>query len=250
MLYFGPAWWLISTAPLVVTYQSPRHLYVAAVGLVIVLGLWLSLLWDSPKRVVRYASGLGAVVPILLAIVVLQRPLTEWNRATETSRKIVRDVEREAMSAPVGSLLILDVPEISIAAGGWRERIPLWEFALPFAVQPPFTRDGLTERVHFMWPMSIDCCRAVGGKAPWFSQTRETIATWSGEPESPLVIVLRWAVSAGTSVRRSDVDEPVLRSEVLGMLHSDSPDALEERLGRMLTAGAVIPTGQTVSGRR
>jgi hypothetical protein len=250
VLYFGPVWWLISTVPLVVTYQSPRHLYLAAAGLVIALGLGLSLLWDSARRGVRYASRAGAVVLVLLATLALQRPLTEWNAATEISRRIVRDVEHEAISVPVGSLLVIDVPEVHVAAGGWRERIPLWEFALPFAVQPPYMPTDLAERVHFIWPIAIDCCRAVGGKGPWYRQTRETIAAWSGEPESPPVIVLQWAGSAGALVRVADGDEPPWRSEVLSMLHSDSPDVLEEQLGRMLTSAALTPTRQPVSGPR
>jgi hypothetical protein len=250
MLYFGPVWWLISTAPLVVTYQSPRHLCVAAAGLVIVLGLGLSLLWDSSRRGVRYASRAGAVVLVLLATLVLQRPLTEWNRAIEMSRRIVRDVEHEAASAPVGSLLILDVPETSIAAGGWRERIPLWEFALPFALQPPFMQTDLAERVHLIWPIAIDCCGAVGGKGAWYVQTQESIATWAREPESPPVVVLQWAGSAGTLVRVWDVDEPWLRSEILGMLHSDSPDVLEKRLGEILMTPSLAPTDLAISGRR
>jgi hypothetical protein len=250
ILYFGPVWWLISTAPLVVTYQAPRHLYIAAVGVVLVLGIALGLLWDSPRRVVRYASAVGGVALILASLLALQRPLSAWNAATEMSRRIVRDVEQEATSAPSGSLLILDIPEASIAAGGWRDRIPLWEYALPFAVRPPFTQTDLTERVRILWPISIDCCRVGGDKAPWYRHMRASIDMWAKEPESPPAIVMQWSVSDGSLVRRSDRDEPSLRSEVQSMLHAESPEALEERLDAALKTGSLTLAGQAAPGRR
>ena len=52
VLYFGPCWWLLCLAPLVVVgYESTRHVYLAAVGWAIVLGVVADALWrvrDKP----------------------------------------------------------------------------------------------------------------------------------------------------------------------------------------------------------
>ena len=58
LLFFGPLWWAIQTAPLMVTYSAGRHLYLASGGPVIVLALCLDGLFRaSSTRRRLIASG-------------------------------------------------------------------------------------------------------------------------------------------------------------------------------------------------
>ena len=48
LLYFGPVWWAIGVLPIAVAgYHSPRHVYLAAVGWAIVLGIVLESAWQA-----------------------------------------------------------------------------------------------------------------------------------------------------------------------------------------------------------
>ena len=48
LLYFGPVWWAIGVLPIAVAgYHSPRHVYLAAVGWAIVLGIAFEAAWSA-----------------------------------------------------------------------------------------------------------------------------------------------------------------------------------------------------------
>src|SRR5262249_44922759 len=155
---FGPVWWLISTAPLIVTYHSPRHLYLAAAGLAVAFGIGVNGLWLSPRRRWQYTGAVVAALLILAAVIALQRPLLEWKAAAAVCRDIVRDVEREAATTPGGTLLILGASQFRTPAGGWGGRTFVWSWALPFGIQPPFTQADLTERDYIIERPEVYCC--------------------------------------------------------------------------------------------
>jgi hypothetical protein len=125
---------------------------------------------------------------------------------------VVADLEREALATPEGSLLIVGAPVRS------------WEWALPFAAEPPFTRTDLAERVSIVSPVLIDCCRE-----QWMERTRQTIQTWSQRPSAPLV-ALRWDAGTGAYSRLTDREDPALRSQVIALLDADTFEALDRAM--------------------
>ena len=133
LLYFGPVWWSIGVLPIAVAgYYSPRHVYLAAVGWAVVLGIASEAAWQArPSRAWhRVVAGAAALV-LLFYVVPLYRSVHEWRTTAAVSHQVVRDVRTAALSAPEGSLLIIGAPGRS------------WEWALPFAVRPPFQRTDL-----------------------------------------------------------------------------------------------------------
>jgi hypothetical protein len=219
LMYFGPVWWLIGVAPILVAgYASPRHVYLAAAGWAIVIGLLFDLLRRATLETPRYRLvRLAAAVVFVLYLVPLVRSVREWNRMAAVSHRVVRDVRSAALSAPEGSLLIVGAPTRS------------WEWALPFAVQPPFTRTDLTERVFIVSPRPLSCC-----SGQWFDATREALRRWSAGAARDSAVALSWDPDSGALSRATGRESPQLPALVRALLDLDRPEELDRNLIRML----------------
>ncbi len=129
--YFSAVWIGLAVAPTVVAgYASPRHMYLASAGYSVLLGVGLDVFWRArPEPAVRRV-GIGLACAVLLAYaVLLSRDVRLWGVRASVSRAAVLDLEREALAAPPGSLIIAGAPRRS------------WDFALPHAIRPPFVDD-------------------------------------------------------------------------------------------------------------
>src|SRR5262249_18615681 len=127
ILYFGPVWWLVATAPLAVTYLSPRHLYLASVAVAIGIAFVVEGLWrarrPNPRAGLRATLGIAAgtgtafgplawparMTALALAGVLLlacaarsQTIISDWTTAATLSAKIVRDLDHESRTLPPG----------------------------------------------------------------------------------------------------------------------------------------------------
>jgi hypothetical protein len=229
VFYFGVLWWLVSTTPLLVTYFAGRHLYLAAVGPVIALAVLGDALWSrerGPWRVVAVAAGVGLIVASAAR---LQPAVAAWSAAGSISEKAKRAVEQELSAAPSGSLVVLDVPPelLGSAAHTW-----LWSFAVPFALQPPYTDVDLTERVFVIVPMSISCCSG----SLWLETTRANVEAWAEQAEQPPVVMLHWNAATGEMVRRSDTEDPTLRGQVMALASANTDGEMCAQLNTLLTA--------------
>jgi hypothetical protein len=138
--------------------------------------------------------------------------VADWNTRARISQKVVADLEREALAAPTGSLLLVGAPPRS------------WEWSLPFAAQQPFTRIDLAERVSIVSPVLLDCCRE-----QWKERTQRIIRSWSQQQAAPLV-ALEWDARTGAYSRLTDRDDPALRSQVVALLEADSFEALDRAM--------------------
>ena len=220
VLYFGPCWWVLCLAPLVVVgYESTRHVYLAAVGWAIILGLTFHTLWHVRHSAVRYATLLASVGLLAFYAVGLQADVAEWNVRARVSQTVVAGLEREALSTPEGSLLIVGAPPSS------------WEWSLPFAAQPPFTGTDLTTRVAIVSPVLIDCCRQ-----HWLERTRQIIQAWSQRESAP-VVVLRWDGRTGQYSRVTEREDPTLRRQVIALLEEETSEALDRAMLAILRRG-------------
>jgi hypothetical protein len=133
-LFFGLGWYLVATVPLVVTYISPRHLYLASAGVCVGLALLLHGLLRS-----RCLFALATCALAALYIQRLPATMRPWHDAAVVSGKISRELSALEPLAGPGAALLLDVPEI-------RGGAYVWTWAVPFALRPPFTRGRLDER--------------------------------------------------------------------------------------------------------
>ncbi len=67
-----------------------------------------------------------------------------------------------------------------------------WEWSLPFAAQPPFTRTDVSKRVRIVSTMKLHCCRA-----QWNAHTRQTLTTWASASDHPMLVALHWDAATG-----------------------------------------------------
>jgi hypothetical protein len=198
--YFLVVWIGLAIAPtLVAGYASPRHMYLASAGWALALGCALDVLWRArPDPLMRRLGVVGAGALLVMYGSQLWQDVQLWRVRSEVSRRAVADVEREALAAPQGTLVIVDAPQRS------------WNFALPHALRPPFTGVDLTRRVRVISHSSIHCCPA----HLWETYTREAMRSWNADPTRPPVVALRWDPDTGLLYRLSDREDPLLRTLV------------------------------------
>lgn len=241
LLFFGPVWWILTTAPMIVAgYATTRHLYFTLAGVSIVLAVLLELFWRSPKASIRIAGICAGAALLVFSLVRLEPGVRDWNTAANISEKMVRDIEREALAAPRGALLLLDAPTVfansSLPPGRAIGRPWIWGFAMPFAAQPPFTRASLTEHVDFVVPPRVFCCPT----EQWAREVTATIRRWSGKADRPPVRVMQWDPATGVLRSWSDAGNAALSSQVLQLARASDTADLNLRLGQIF--GHALPT--------
>ena len=162
----------------------------------------------------------AAAVVLIGYTVRLADDILLWETRSMVSYRALVDIEREALDAPPGTLIIAGAPRRS------------WDFALPHALRPPFSREDLTRRVTVISDSSIHCCPAV----LWEAYTREALHDWLGRPEQPPVIALYWNPDTGQLSRVSDDDDRYLRTLMKVLLETKGRAALDEAIHDTLFA--------------
>jgi hypothetical protein len=220
-IYFALVWIGLGIAPTVVAgYASPRHMYLASIGWAITLGLGFEVVWRArPARVMRPAASVLAAAVLAAYAGQLAVEIRTWRTRAEVSRLAVADIEREAMAAARGTLLIAGAPQRS------------WNFALPHALRPPFTASDLTARVSVVSHSSLHCCPA----PLWEAHTRGALRTWIAHPERPPVVALHWDPESGALSRLTEQDDPILRPLMTELLETGDVAALDRAIEDTLT---------------
>jgi hypothetical protein len=231
-IFFGPVWWVLTVTPLVVTYLTPRHLYLASAGVAVLMAVGCESLWRIGRSTIRATAALLAGILLAGQLAALLWAVARWNDSARLSERMVRDVEREALSAPAGTLFILGAP--------WRPHTPWigtyrWAFAVPFVLEPPFMSSGVAARVSVITRPEVYCC-----PSEWVPHVRDTVSAWVGRADRPPVVALAWALPSGELIRRAELEHPELRSEVQDLLQAPSPEDLRRRVHALL-----VPLGGT-----
>jgi len=128
LLFFFVAWYLVATCPLIVTYISKRHLYLASAGACI----GVALLCDSFLKD-RRMLGAIVIVACVSHFFWMHEALRFWHEAAQRSWK-AHVALGEALAKPSStpsSLLLVEIPEGH--RGAW-----VWSWAYPYSAQPPF----------------------------------------------------------------------------------------------------------------
>lgn len=132
-LFFAVGWYLVATLPLIVTYISPRHLYLASAGLCVALALVLRGLLR-----LRAVYAVAALALTVLYAERLSRTMQPWHEASLVSGEACRELRRLAPELRAGAPLLLDVPEMIRGAY-------VWTWAVPFVLRPPFVEERIDE---------------------------------------------------------------------------------------------------------
>jgi hypothetical protein len=216
---FGPLWWIVGAAPVLVAgYESPRHVYLAAAGWAFMLGVFWQTgehLLDGRRRWRQVAVCFAAAIPLVYAVR-LSGEVHLWGAWARVSRTAVEQIGREAAAAPPGTLLLVSVPRKS------------WEWATPFVLQPPYSAVDLSARIHLVTPARLHCC----GGEQWSTYTRAQILSWAGKPAAP-VIALHFPPETGSLSRTTDSDRPELRLLVRALAATSSWQALDANVIRL-----------------
>lgn len=227
MLFAGPVWWIIGVAPVAVAgYESPRHVYLAAAGWGLTLGAVFDVVrsW-RPATSWRYACTAAAMLALLGYAWQLAGGVRQYRDLAAVSHQAVQGVRAEVLNGPQGGLVIVGVPGQS------------WDWALPFAVRPPFTRTDLTSRAFIISPRALHCC-----SGQWFNDTKRHLRNWSTGPAPHSVTLLRWTEQPGSGGRVTSADNPALPDIARALLTIDHPGVLEANIQRMLRE--MVPSQQ------
>ena len=212
-IYFGPVWWGLGVLPVLVAgYESPRHIYLAAAGWAILVGLAYELV-PKQRRAWGAAAAIAAAAVMAAYAVPLARTLQQWEDWSRVSELAVRDLEREALAAPEGTLIIAGAPVRS------------WEWALPFITRSPFVDGAIERRVAVITPQKLHCCRA-----QWNERTRSVLREWIDAGRRAPIVALRWDVATGRRFRLSSDEEPYLRPLLDVLLQTDNELSLDRGL--------------------
>lgn len=125
-MFFAFGWYLLATLPLVVTYISGRHLYLASAGVCVALVVFLRGFFRA-----RLAIGIASLVVAAALSHRLAQTSRPWHEAAQLSGAISAELRRLEPELKPGGALFLDVPEM-------RREVFVWVWAMPFAVRPPF----------------------------------------------------------------------------------------------------------------
>lgn len=147
LLFFGPAWYALTITPMIVTYSSARHLYLTAAGLSIAAAL---LILPEPSDRLRSRLALFACLLLLYSGAAI-RSLRPWLENGTDSAAIWSELGAKLSAIPPGSTVFLAVPAI-------RHNLHFADFALPFALQPPFAKQDLYGKLAIVEENEAYCC--------------------------------------------------------------------------------------------
>ncbi|MCX6952023.1 MAG: hypothetical protein NTV51_07635 [Verrucomicrobia bacterium] len=181
-VFFGLGWYLVATLPLVITYVSARHLYLASAGVCVAFALLLHTLFR-----VRTVFALATVALAALFSHRLTQTSDPWRDAGRRSHEVARELAWVAAHAKPGAAVFIDLPP-SIRGAFF------WEWATPFALRPPFTSEPLDARfviledmaTHFDWERWHQ--RPVFAKLATITEESWLIQSFDAEPTRRLAL--------------------------------------------------------------
>ena len=203
--FFGAAWYIVTIAPMVVTYASVRHLYITAAGVSITLAS-LILPRDSVEtpQWTRIRTAICAGLLVLYGMASIGN-ISAWVTSGIESQRFASAVPRLLQSVPRGSVVFVDVPAWN--RDGW-----FWSWATPFALQPPFMADDLDEEFRIVERPPVYCCPP----DQWWTARRAALMALidSPAPQQVAQIVFARDNPGGPALTTRMVDGPDLRRRI------------------------------------
>jgi len=166
-VFFGVVWFLAATMPLMITYPSARHLYLASAGVAVGLSAGFT-------RLLGQRVAFAIVMAILVVSCGWQLRVAEgpWRGAAKLSKDVSVSIGQVADKASLGDLLLLNVPERNDAAF-------IWSWASPFALRPPFQQRDLTRDFVVLERQPVYFFPDKWSENPSFARMREHVgAAW------------------------------------------------------------------------
>jgi hypothetical protein len=181
LLFFGPVWYALTTSPMIVTYASARHLYLTAAGFSIAAALLI--LPDPPSRL-KSRLALFACLLLLYGAAAIRslRPSMENGAASAATWS---RLGAKLSAIPPGSTVFLALPAL-------RHNLHFADFALPFALQPPFAKQDLYTMFTIVEENEDYCCPS----PQWWARVQPLLSSLNGS--RPVYLVSADALSQRT----------------------------------------------------
>jgi len=220
LICFVVAWWWIGAAPAVVAgYESPRHVYLASAAWGFLLAIIVE--WAvarATRPAVRLVVATACVAVVSVYVVRLHVDLRTWHLLANISKRAVAQVNQEAQAAQPGTLILVRTP------------VKSWEWGIPFVLRPPYQTWDLTTKVRVVGPWQLYCC----GAQQWGDYARERLREWlASSPRAPLV-ALDFDVRSGRMTRVTGEQQPELSALIPVLLQTDTPEAMDLALMRLM----------------
>jgi protein O-mannosyl-transferase len=217
LLFFCPVWYVLTVGPLLVTYFSARHLYLPSAGIAVAWGALIDLVSRRTGPRWRAACLAACLVAAVAYTVTLHRHNRRWNDAARVSQVLATEAHRVAMTAPPGSLIVVDAP--------WRTRHAyIWAWAVPFVMQQPFAAEDLTRRVGVVSHSWAYCCPA----RDWLADLKLRLGAWAARPGRVYVVLVSAPGPRARTV--SDDQAPALAAALRAVASGRTPEEAETRL--------------------
>jgi hypothetical protein len=241
MFYFGLVWYLVSNAPLMVSYLDAHHLYIPSAGLCVAVAFLAVPAGTEARPHVGCVRWLGAALVVLISAFQLWSDNAQWARKAEVSGRGTSQLARAMMEMPRQALVIVwfppDTPSMSI-----------WDENLPYALQQPFRTMDLYSPSRIIELPGTFCCPL----PQWWGKTRGALAAeLAGPPDGSVDIELFAWDERSTSFERKQraVPKSLLRACITDSLGGplETADTLEERKANMLVkalAGLVLDSNE------
>ena len=208
VLFFGVVWWVVTIAPMIVTYLSARHLYITAAGVSIMLASLVlpGGLVEEPRRV-KIRKAMAGTLVVLYAVASIWN-VAWWVASGVESGKFASALPRLLGSVPRGSIVFVDVP-------WWHREGWFWSFATPFAVQAPFTGEDLNQKFRIVEQAEVYCCPP----PQWWEARKTTLQALTESKMPQQVVYIEFAPEdAGARLTTRTVDGPVLKGRIESVL--------------------------------
>ena len=205
LLFFGPAWYAITIAPMVVTYVSPRHLYITAAGLSIAVASLLLPAYPAEDRRRTNARVAMAGALLLLYAVASIRNVSDWVVNGRESYGLATSISRTLKTLKPGSFVFVRATDRY--NGLW-----FWSWATPFALQPPFTDEDLYKTFRVVERPEMYCCPI----DQWAMARKETLSRLITSPGTVQVTYIDFTPtnSGAATLGTRTVDTQALRQQI------------------------------------
>jgi hypothetical protein len=202
LVFFGPVWYVITIAPMAVTYLSARHLYIPAAGLSIAVASVVLPAAGNQRSRVRAAL---AVMLLVMYGVASTWDASRWVAAGIASGKFHSAIVRELRSTPRDRVVFIAAPDRH--PEGW-----FWAWATPYVLQPPFTAEDLFTAHPILERAEVYCC----SPEQWGTARMATLKRLlvSAEPEPVTYIVYRPDNPGAPMVQTRTIDPHAMQAPI------------------------------------
>jgi hypothetical protein len=201
--FFGPVWYLVTIAPMIVTYVSARHLYITAAGFSIAAATLVLPAYPDEDRLRRKTRAAMAGTLLVLYAVASIWDVSAWVARGRDSQRLAAAIPRLLQTVPRGSVVVVNVPDRN--RDGW-----FWSWSTPFALGPPFTDQDLNATFRIVERPEIYCCPP----DQWWSARKATVAALLESPTPQEVTYITFVPEGEPRFSRRTVDGRALKARL------------------------------------